>query len=106
MTAKLLKLSRNKRRASSDVKRIALAHAVNLDRRIEAMQSMNARSSARNAVRAITGPTVPLWINWPNSGDSPAVSAPPNALFSDRDSDCLGVRSVASHPYFAAPTFN
>ena len=38
--AELLKLWQNKRRASADVKRIALDHAADLRRRIEAMQSM------------------------------------------------------------------
>ena len=36
----LLKLWQNKRRASADVKRIALAHAGDLSRRIEEMESM------------------------------------------------------------------
>lgn len=38
--SKLLKLWQNKRRASSDVKRIALTHAEDLSRRIEEMESM------------------------------------------------------------------
>ncbi len=38
--AELLKLWQNKRRASSEVKRIALAHAEDLTRRIEEMASM------------------------------------------------------------------
>ncbi|MET0542588.1 MAG: Cu(I)-responsive transcriptional regulator [Variovorax sp.] len=38
--AELLKLWQNKRRASADVKRIALDHAADLRRRIDAMQSM------------------------------------------------------------------
>ena len=38
--AALLKLWQNKRRASADVKRIALAHAADLHRRIEEMASM------------------------------------------------------------------
>src|SRR5215207_2116242 len=38
--AELLKLWQNKRRASADVKRIALAHAADLHRRIEEMASM------------------------------------------------------------------
>ncbi|MGK6307449.1 Cu(I)-responsive transcriptional regulator [Variovorax sp. DT-64] len=38
--AELLKLWQNKRRASADVKRIALAHAADLRRRIEEMASM------------------------------------------------------------------
>ncbi|MDM0104252.1 Cu(I)-responsive transcriptional regulator [Variovorax sp. J22R24] len=38
--AELLKLWQNKRRASSDVKRIALAHADDLHRRIEEMTAM------------------------------------------------------------------
>ena len=38
--AELLKLWQNKRRASSDVKRIALAHAADLHRRIEEMAGM------------------------------------------------------------------
>ncbi|CAN7336980.1 Cu(I)-responsive transcriptional regulator [Variovorax sp. LjRoot130] len=38
--AELLKLWQNKRRASADVKRIALAHAEDLGRRIEEMESM------------------------------------------------------------------
>jgi MerR family copper efflux transcriptional regulator len=38
--AELLKLWQNKRRASADVKRIALAHADDLRRRIEAMEAM------------------------------------------------------------------
>ncbi|VTU24348.1 Copper export regulator [Variovorax sp. PBL-H6] len=38
--AQLLKLWQNKRRASADVKRIALAHAADLHRRIEEMTSM------------------------------------------------------------------
>lgn len=36
----LLALWRNRRRASGDVKRIALAHAADLQRRIDAMQAM------------------------------------------------------------------
>jgi MerR family copper efflux transcriptional regulator len=36
----LLKLWQNKRRASAEVKRIALAHAADLDRRIAEMQAM------------------------------------------------------------------
>ncbi|MFN3297048.1 Cu(I)-responsive transcriptional regulator [Caldimonas sp.] len=36
----LLQLWRNRRRASSEVKRIALAHAADLQQRIEAMQAM------------------------------------------------------------------
>jgi Cu(I)-responsive transcriptional regulator len=38
--AELLKLWQNKRRASADVKRIALAHAADLRRRIEEMEAM------------------------------------------------------------------
>ena len=38
--AELLKLWQNKRRASADVKRIALAHADDLRRRIEEMEAM------------------------------------------------------------------
>lgn len=38
--AELLKLWQNKRRASADVKRIALAHAADLHRRIDEMASM------------------------------------------------------------------
>jgi Cu(I)-responsive transcriptional regulator len=38
--AELLKLWQNKRRASADVKRIALEHAADLRRRIEAMEGM------------------------------------------------------------------
>ncbi|MDR6537150.1 Cu(I)-responsive transcriptional regulator [Variovorax soli] len=38
--AELLKLWQNKRRASADVKRIALAHAADLHRRIEEMAGM------------------------------------------------------------------
>ena len=38
--AELLKLWHNKRRASADVKRIALAHAADLHRRIDEMASM------------------------------------------------------------------
>ncbi len=38
--ANLLALWRNRRRASGEVKRIALAHAADLQRRIDAMQSM------------------------------------------------------------------
>ena len=38
--AELLKLWQNKRRASADVKRIALAHAADLHRRIEEMAAM------------------------------------------------------------------
>ena len=38
--AELLKLWQNKRRASADVKRIALAHATDLRRRIEEMEAM------------------------------------------------------------------
>ena len=38
--SELLKLWQNKRRASSDVKRIALTHAEDLSRRIEKMESM------------------------------------------------------------------
>src|SRR3982750_4694257 len=38
--AELLKLWQNKRRASADVKRIALAHAADLHRRIEEMTSL------------------------------------------------------------------
>lgn len=38
--AELLKLWQNKRRASADVKRIALAHAADLSKRIEAMTAM------------------------------------------------------------------
>lgn len=38
--SELLKLWRNKRRASADVKRIALTHADDLSRRIEEMESM------------------------------------------------------------------
>jgi DNA-binding transcriptional MerR regulator len=38
--AELLKLWQNKRRASADVKRIALAHVADLDRRIAGMQAM------------------------------------------------------------------
>ncbi|RZL86973.1 MAG: Cu(I)-responsive transcriptional regulator [Variovorax sp.] len=38
--AELLKLWQNKRRASADVKRIALAHAADLHRRIEEMTAM------------------------------------------------------------------
>ncbi len=38
--AELLKLWQNKRRASSSVKRIALAHAEDLSRRIEEMEAM------------------------------------------------------------------
>jgi Cu(I)-responsive transcriptional regulator len=38
--AELLKLWQNKRRASADVKRIALAHAADLHRRIEEMEGM------------------------------------------------------------------
>ena len=38
--AELLKLWQNKRRASADVKRIALAHVADLERRIAEMESM------------------------------------------------------------------
>jgi len=38
--AKLLKLWQNKRRASADVKRIALAHVADLERRIAEMEAM------------------------------------------------------------------
>ncbi|MGA8784886.1 MAG: Cu(I)-responsive transcriptional regulator [Polaromonas sp.] len=38
--AELLKLWQNKRRASADVKRIALAHVADLERRIAEMQAM------------------------------------------------------------------
>ncbi len=38
--ARLLKLWQNRRRASADVKRIALAHVVDLDRRMEEMGAM------------------------------------------------------------------
>ena len=38
--AELLKLWQNKRRASADVKRIALAHVADLERRIAGMQAM------------------------------------------------------------------
>lgn len=38
--SELLKLWQNKRRASADVKRIALAHAADLHRRIEEMEGM------------------------------------------------------------------
>lgn len=38
--AELLKLWQNRRRASGDVKRIALAHVADLEQRIAAMQSM------------------------------------------------------------------
>ena len=38
--AELLRLWQNRRRASTDVKRIAMRHAANFDRRIEEMQSM------------------------------------------------------------------
>ena len=38
--AELLKLWQNRRRASADVKRIALAHVADLERRIEEMASM------------------------------------------------------------------
>ncbi|MBU1358689.1 MAG: Cu(I)-responsive transcriptional regulator [Gammaproteobacteria bacterium] len=38
--AELLKLWQNKRRASADVKRIALAHAADLNRRIDEMTAM------------------------------------------------------------------
>ncbi len=38
--AKLLKLWQNRRRASADVKRIALAHVADLDRRMEEMAAM------------------------------------------------------------------
>lgn len=40
--AELLKLWQNRRRASADVKRIALAHVADLERRIEEMGSMKA----------------------------------------------------------------
>ena len=38
--AELLKLWQNRRRASADVKRIALAHVADLDRRLEEMAAM------------------------------------------------------------------
>ncbi len=38
--AELLKLWQNKRRASADVKRIALAHVADLERRIDEMKAM------------------------------------------------------------------
>ena len=38
--AELLKLWQNKRRASADVKRIALAHVADLERRIAEMETM------------------------------------------------------------------
>jgi MerR family copper efflux transcriptional regulator len=38
--AELLKLWQNKRRASADVKRIALAHVADLERRIAEMEAM------------------------------------------------------------------
>jgi len=46
--ADLLKLWQNRRRASSDVKRIALAHVTDLDRRMEEMAAMK-RTLARLA---------------------------------------------------------
>ena len=46
--ADLLKLWQNRRRASADVKRIALAHAADLDRRMEEMAAMK-RTLARLA---------------------------------------------------------
>ncbi len=46
--ADLLKLWQNRRRASSDVKRIALAHVADLDRRMEEMAAMK-RTLARLA---------------------------------------------------------
>ncbi|MCC7461275.1 MAG: Cu(I)-responsive transcriptional regulator [Gammaproteobacteria bacterium] len=46
--ATLLGLWRNRRRASADVKRIALAHVSDLQRRVDAMQSMQ-RTLARLA---------------------------------------------------------
>ncbi|MGZ5133299.1 MAG: Cu(I)-responsive transcriptional regulator [Caldimonas sp.] len=46
--AQLLKLWQNRRRASADVKRIALAHVADLDRRMEEMAAMK-RTLARLA---------------------------------------------------------
>ena len=47
--AELLKLWQNRRRASADVKRIALAHVADLDRRMEEMAAMK-RTLERLAV--------------------------------------------------------
>ena len=72
--ADLLKLWQNRRRASADVKRIALAHVADLDRRMGEMAAMKKTLDAITACRAALDANVAPLL---------AVEATRSALFSD-----------------------
>jgi Cu(I)-responsive transcriptional regulator len=88
----LLGLWRNRRRASADVKRIALAHAGDLQRRIDEMQAM--QRTLKHLAHRCHGdsrPDCPILDDLAKDGNASARSLPPTAR---RDAESSSVRAA------------